>query len=76
MFVLIGKADCKWCVRAKELLEREEEPYECFSYSHDPVLKDFLIANELTTVPQIWYNGRYIGGCNELEDYLKENTNG
>jgi glutaredoxin len=70
---IFSKPDCGWCNRAKELLVRYPE-FE---------VKEFTLGVDITkeellervpgarTVPQIFINGRYIGGYEKLDEYLK-----
>ncbi len=71
---LFGKDGCPHCVRAKEKLERDGVPYEY----HD-VVKDAAAMYEMisrvkpiigektpVTVPQIWLEGEYVGGADQL----------
>ncbi len=69
-----GKDGCPHCVRAKEKLDRDGIPYQY----HD-VVKDEAAMYEMisrvkpiighktpVTVPQIWLDGEYVGGADQL----------
>lgn len=77
---VFGKEGCPHCVRAKEQLDREGVAYEY----HD-VVKDEAAMYEMisrvkpiighktpVTVPQIWLNGEYVGGADQLAGNVVE----
>lgn len=62
------KGWCPYCVRAKRLLsEREAEVVE-HSVDFGGDMKSEMIqrAGGRTTVPQIFIDGRHVGGCDDL----------
>lgn len=78
--VMFGKPNCPYCVRAKQLLDSNGA-----SYTYKNVLKDeralyevFIRAKKEVgnktpiTMPQIWLNGKYVGGADELGQLLEE----
>lgn len=71
MFVIVSKPDCPWCDKAKSLLRYREESFSEFSVAEHPIMIDFLRANKMTTVPQIYYNGDLIGTYTDLEEWFK-----
>lgn len=76
--VLFGKASCPFCVKAKQLLEEAGMEFRYFDVVKDsaalyrmiPEVKAIIGEKTPVTVPQIWLDDQYIGGCNELEDWL------
>ena len=56
--------DCIFCLKAKETIQ------------NNPSYKDTLLERQpaAKTVPQIWIAGKYIGGYEDLEDYIMETT--
>jgi glutaredoxin 3 len=58
---------CPYCVRAKALLQRKGVDYRETDVS-DPSLRDAMTrrAGGSYTVPQIFIDGRHIGGCDDL----------
>lgn len=69
------KPSCPWCVRAKELLKSNGIEYKEFILGIDGVTKETVeqkIGNgvQIRTVPQIFLDGNYIGGCTELMKVL------
>lgn len=73
--VIYGKAGCPKCVMAKSLLDSRD-----VSYDYVDILKDRpgQTAAEITgrsnvrTLPQIYLDGAYIGGFDELYEFFKK----
>lgn len=60
-------AYCPYCVRAKELLTRKGVPFEEIDVGNDDQLRDQVVRESgRRTVPQIFIDGRPIGGFDEL----------
>ena len=67
---IYSKPDCPYCVKAKAILEKRGIPY----VEHSAVdLRETLIERVTKetgaaprTVPQIWLEGQYIGGHDQL----------
>ncbi len=59
---------CPYCIAAKRLLETKGVPYEETDVSGDPAMRAAMMqrAKGRHTVPQIFIDGRHIGGCDEL----------
>jgi len=59
---------CPFCRRAKALLEKKEVAYEEIDVSDDPELRVRMIelSGGRRTVPQIFIDGRPIGGSDDL----------
>lgn len=57
---------CPYCYRAKQLLSRKGA--EVKEYDVDRLGREEMIAraNGRRTVPQIFIDGRHIGGCDDL----------
>lgn len=62
------KTFCGFCVRARHLLETKGVAFEEFVIDGGGPKRQEMIqrANGRTTVPQIFIDGRHVGGCNEL----------
>ena len=62
------KFTCGFCFRAKRLLDMKKVSYEEYSVDLGGAKKAEMIerAGGRMTVPQIFVNGRHIGGCDEL----------
>ncbi|MFT3737106.1 MAG: glutaredoxin 3 [Rhodocyclaceae bacterium] len=59
---------CPYCIRAEQLLRRKGiEEIEKIRVDTDPARREEMITlTGLRTVPQIFINGRHVGGCDEL----------
>lgn len=62
------KWTCGYCLRAKRLFESKDIPFKEISVDLDSAKKAEMVerAGGRMTVPQIFINGRHIGGCDEL----------
>ncbi len=74
-----GKATCPHCVRAKGYLEQAGVDYRYHDVVKDPRalyemlarVKPIIGPKTPVTVPQIWLDGRYVGGADELKRILQ-----
>lgn len=59
---------CPYCSRAKKLLDQKGAAYEELDLSLDGKRRQEMIqrAHGRTTVPQIFIDGRHIGGADDL----------
>jgi glutaredoxin 3 len=68
MVEMYTKMFCPYCVRAKSLLERKGVNVNEIAVDRGGELKQEMIqrAGGRMTVPQIFINGRHVGGCDDL----------
>lgn len=61
-------AFCPYCDRARALLQKKGVAFEEFDAPHGSEARRDAIARSggRTTVPQIFIDGRHIGGCDDL----------
>lgn len=59
---------CGFCHRAKRLLDAKGAAYDEISVMFRPARKREMVerAGGRTSVPQIFVDGRHVGGCDEL----------
>ncbi len=59
---------CPYCIRAKALLDQKGADYREIDVSYKPEKRAEMtrLAGGKQTVPQIFIDGRSIGGCDEL----------
>lgn len=69
--VLLTKPECVWCERAKELLRDNNMEFRDFSLVEHEILREFIITQGLRSVPQIYINGKHVGGFEGLKDYIE-----
>ena len=64
------KFTCPYCARAKRLLEEKGATYEEYELHALPGKRDEMIerSNGRFTVPQIFIDGRHIGGSDDLAE--------
>lgn len=62
------KMTCGFCVRAKKLLELKKVPFEEYAVDFGGAKKAEMVERTggRMTVPQIFINGRHVGGCDDL----------
>jgi glutaredoxin 3 len=59
---------CGFCIRAKRLLDMKKVAYKEYAVDFGGPKKAEMVerAGGRLTVPQIFINGRHVGGCDEL----------
>jgi peroxiredoxin/glutaredoxin len=68
--LLMGRPGCSHCARAKELLNKH-------GLAFDEVLatpRNLRAVSGKSTTPQIFIDGKYVGGAEELETYLERGS--
>lgn len=76
---IYGKSNCPHCVRSKGYLEQAGLAYEYHDVVKEPRslyemlarVKPIIGPKTPVTVPQIWIDGHYVGGADELKQLLK-----
>lgn len=64
---------CFWCIRAKHLLESKGISYRDLDINNDDLRKELKIkAPGIKTIPQIFKDGKRIGGYEDLVEYFKD----
>ena len=65
--VIYTKDHCPFCERAKKLLDTKGAKYELINLENDPdELNALKNRTGLRTVPQIFINGTFVGGHDDL----------
>lgn len=65
--IVYSSAQCPYCTRAKQLLDRKHIPYTEIRVDDDPSKREEMVTkSNRRTVPQIFINGQPIGGCDDL----------
>ncbi|MET1281045.1 glutaredoxin [Vibrio navarrensis] len=78
--IVYGKATCPYCVKAKKLLDDAGIKYlyhdvvkeSAALYRMIPEVKAIIGEKTPVTVPQIWLEGSYVGGCEQLQLWLEQ----
>jgi glutaredoxin len=76
--VMFGKDNCTYCRMAKELFAEKSVDYHYRDVVKEPAalyemlarVKPIVGPKTPITTPQIWVDGRYIGGYDALHDVL------
>jgi glutaredoxin 3 len=65
--IIYSKDNCPYCVKAKVLLQRKGLAFTEIKITDDKI-KDEMIAKSggRMTVPQIFIDGKHVGGCDDL----------
>jgi glutaredoxin 3 len=59
---------CPYCTRAKQLLARKRATFAEVNVEDRPEIREWLVsASGQRTVPQVFINGRSVGGFSELD---------
>lgn len=77
---IFGKKNCPHCIRAKSHLEKANIDFEYHDVISSPRalyemlarVKPLIPANVPVTVPQIWIDGEYIGGADQLSSIVHQ----
>ena len=72
--IVWSKDNCPFCVKAKSMLTAKGIRFEERNLSTGSWTREQLLeaAPRARTVPQIWLHDKYVGGCNELEQYFED----
>ncbi len=71
---LITKPGCPFCARAKAMLEAHGMPYEEIVVGQDATIRSVRAISGRETVPQVFIDGDYIGGSEELVAWFAEHA--
>lgn len=67
---LFTKPGCPFCARAKQALKERGLDYEEIVLGKDATIRSLRAATGATTVPQVFIDGKLIGGSEALDEYL------
>jgi glutaredoxin-like protein len=73
---MIARHGCPHCARAKALLGENGMHFEAVHVGEGVTMQGVKAASGAATVPQIFIDGRLIGGADELAAYLREHGGG
>jgi glutaredoxin 1 len=77
MITIYGTTTCKWCKAAVSLVEARglQHDYRLIDENEQFYAELKTLKPDTKTVPQIWWDNRYIGGYTDLTTEI-ENTSG
>lgn len=77
MYTIYTRDNCSFCTKAKALLSELKLEYEEYNVFHDmdvdkfkSIVLPYLRVDQAVTVPQIFDDGTYVGGYDELTRYV------
>ena len=73
MFKIYGTNECSYCVLAKQLLNNNNINYNFINVSNNKteILNKYSkISNNQRTIPLIFDNNEFIGGFQQLKEYI------
>ena len=71
--IIYGKDDCPYCAMAKEELTLRGIPFDYIDLKEIGKTAAEVTGRKVKTVPQIYLEGEYVGGWDELMKQLNEN---
>ncbi len=71
-FVIVGRDNCPWCDKVKELLDKVYCTYAYVNLTNHPEERARLVEAGINTVPQVYHHGSRIGGYEQTLRYLTD----
>ena len=68
---MLARHGCPHCARAKDLLTRSGIPFEALYLNDELTMQGVKAASGVATVPQVFINGKLIGGADQLTEHLR-----
>ena len=73
MYTIYSKPSCSYCSQAKQLLEMKQLPFVYKNLGTHYNLDEFMeLAPNAKSFPQVFKDGKCIGGYSDLVEYLKQ----
>jgi glutaredoxin-like protein len=69
---MLARHGCPHCARAKALLEGRGIAFEAIHLGDELTMQGVKAASGVATVPQIFIDGKLVGGADQLTDYLSK----
>jgi peroxiredoxin/glutaredoxin len=71
---ILARHGCAHCARAKELLERHGIVYDAVYLGDELTMQGVKAAAGAATVPQVFIEGKLVGGADQLTEYLAQRS--
>jgi len=68
--LMLARHGCQFCAKAKELLNKRGIPFEAIHLGDDLTMQGVKAVSGETKVPQVFVDGKLIGGADKLEQFL------
>ncbi len=72
---MISKPGCPFCAKARDLLEKHSVDYEQVELGNGVTTKSLYAVSGAGTTPQVFIDGRLIGGSDDLEAHFNRQDN-
>ncbi len=69
---VLARHGCPHCARARQLLESHGIAFEAVHLGEELSMRGVKAASGTATVPQVFIDGKLIGGADQLQQYLQE----
>jgi peroxiredoxin/glutaredoxin len=69
---VLARHGCPHCARAKDLLNRSSIGFEAIYLGEELTMQGVKAASGKATVPQVYIEGKLIGGADQLAEYLSQ----
>jgi glutaredoxin-like protein len=69
---VLARPGCPDCARAKELLNERGIAFEAIYLGDDLSMQGVRAASGAATVPQVFLDGKLVGGADQLTKYLEQ----
>ena len=69
--VVFSASWCKYCSKLKKVLAEEGIAYTNIDIDENIEESKILLEKGLETIPQVFYNGKHIGGCDTTIDMIR-----
>lgn len=73
-YVVLTRPGCVWCERVFNMIEENGDTYSFYDVTADFVFRDFLKDNGVATVPQVFCDGEWIGGHDDLKAWMADDN--
>lgn len=78
-WMIYGANWCGFCRRAHNIIKSKKVDYEYVQvdkYGGPSIVRDKFrdLIGDYHTIPLVFHNGKFIGGCNELKKYYSEDN--
>jgi glutaredoxin len=70
MYTVYGKPSCPACDSSKKLLESRNINYKYVDVTKEPSARELFVSNGWKSFPQILFQETYVGGLQQLKDFL------
>ncbi|HEU4600330.1 MAG TPA: glutathione peroxidase [Steroidobacteraceae bacterium] len=71
---MLARHGCQFCAKAKQLLQDRGIPYEAIHLGDELTMQGVKAVSGETKVPQVFIDGKRIGGADKLQKFLSENV--